>query len=113
MVIQVFLTAALGIIALVMTLQRTTSGVVRLLILAVIAAGALFVWMPEATTEIAESLGVGRGADLLLYVWVVITFAVILVLYLEMTRLSRRLTQLARALALLQARDEHDRGRSL
>jgi small membrane protein len=103
MMIQVFLTALLAAIAVLVALQRTTSSLVRVLILVFITVGGVFVWIPDETTVLAESLGVGRGADLVLYLWVVITFGVILVLYLNVLQMSRRITELTRAIALAQA----------
>ena len=50
----------------------------------------------------AHAFGVGRGADLLMYLWVVITCSVILLLYLKIVEMNRMLTQLARRLALSQ-----------
>ena len=55
-----------------------------------IAAGAFFVWAPEQTTVISRAVGVGRGADLVLYLWVVISLALMLVLYLKSCRWAAR-----------------------
>jgi hypothetical protein len=98
--IQFFLTVLLGGIALLVALQRETSRLVRASILTVIGVGGVFVWSPEQTNVMAETLGVGRGADLVLYLWVVITLALILVLYLKVIRMGRTITQLTRGLAL-------------
>ena len=100
MTIQIFLTVLLLTVAAMVALQRSTSRLLRLTVLAVVVAGLYFVWMPEQTTRLAESLGVGRGADLVLYLWVVITLALIVFLYLKIVQLSRRLTELTRAQAL-------------
>jgi small membrane protein len=104
MMIQVFLTVLLVGLGAVIALQRTTSRFVRLLILATIAVGTVFVWVPDETTAIAETLGVGRGADLILYVWVILTLALILVLYLKVIRMGRKITLLTRAIAVANAR---------
>jgi hypothetical protein len=113
MTIQLFLTALLAGIAFLVALQRTTSRLVRTIILAVVGAGAFFVWVPEQTSAIAEAVGVGRGADLVLYLWVVITLALFLVMYLKMIQMGRRITQLTRALALTHVKepDAGDRDR--
>jgi hypothetical protein len=104
MTIQIFLTILLVGIGLVFTIQQTTSRLVRALIVAVIAVGAFFVWAPEQTTVISRAVGVGRGADLVLYVWVVISLALMLVLYLKVVQMGRKVTQLTRAIALSKAR---------
>lgn len=105
MIIQFFLTVLLAAIGTLIVLQRTTSRLVRVGILAVVGSGAVFVWVPDGTTAIAEVLGVGRGADLIMYVWVVVTLALILLLYLQVIQLGRKITLLTRALAVAQARE--------
>jgi small membrane protein len=104
MIIQVFLSVLLVGVAALVALQGTTSRLLKGLVLGVVAMGAFFVWVPEATHNIAEAFGVGRGADLVLYLWVVITLALIVFLYLKVARLSQKLTRLARAVALGHAR---------
>jgi hypothetical protein len=100
MMIQILLSVLLLGVAALIAIQRTTSRLMRTLVLAVVALGAFFVWVPEAANEVAEYFGVGRGADLILYSWVVITLALIVFLYLRVARLSRKLTLLARSMAL-------------
>ena len=100
MTIQIFLTVLLAAVAAMVALQRATSRWLRLAVLSVVLLGLYFVWVPEQTTRLAEALGVGRGADLVLYLWVVITLALIVFLYLKIVQLSRKLTELTRAQAL-------------
>jgi hypothetical protein len=68
--------------------------------------GLYFVWMPEQLTTLAHLLGVGRGADLVLYLWVSLTFLAVAGLVLEIRHLQRQLTLLAREQALQRARRE-------
>ena len=112
MMIQVFLSALLAVVAAMIGLQRTTSRLVRLSVLVVIAVGAYFVWDPERSSLLAESLGVGRGADLVLYLWVVLSLTLIVFLYLKIVRLSRKLTQLTRAVALAHPQTPDNAGES-
>ena len=62
-----------------------------------------FVWQPDRANELAHDVGIGRGADLVLYVWVVLTMLVGLNLHLRLRTQAIRTTELARALALLEA----------
>jgi hypothetical protein len=101
MIIQILLTGLLALLALFVVIQSISSRAVRFAVLAVLAIGAILVWRPEHANAVAHSLGVGRGADLLMYLWVVITLSVILLLYLQIVAVNRTLTQLARRLALL------------
>jgi hypothetical protein len=59
-----------------------------------------FVMFPDTTTELAHSLGVGRGADLLLYVVIFAGVHSFLLLYMRTRRLERHLTELIRANAI-------------
>lgn len=100
MTIQFFLTVLLAGTAVLVGSQRTTSRLLRTVVLGVIVFGAFLVWFPGVTDRFADLFGVGRGADLVLYIWVVITLALIVFLYLKVAILSRRITELARAIAL-------------
>lgn len=116
MMIQVLLSVLLLGVAALIAIQRTTTRLMRTLVLGVVGLGGFFVWVPEATNRVAEYFGVGRGADLILYSWVVITLALIVFLYLRLARLSRKLTLLARSMALGHARTpaeaSREKGRS-
>ncbi|HSD42257.1 MAG TPA: DUF2304 domain-containing protein [Burkholderiales bacterium] len=111
MIIKLLLISLLALLALFVALQRVTSRGVRFTVLTMLAIGAYFVWRPEHANAVAQTLGVGRGADLLMYLWVVITCSVILLLYLKIVELNRMLTQLARRLALSQPIHPPDRSK--
>ncbi len=74
--------------------------------------GTYFVWMPEQLNTVARAIGVGRGADLVLYLWVSITFLASAGLVLELRHLQRQLTLLAREQSLQRARSEPVPGES-
>jgi len=67
------------------------------------AAGLYLVWAPEQSTAIAEFIGIGRGADLILYLWVCISLNMLLNLHLKLRVQHETLTKLARAMALKNA----------
>ena len=71
-------------------------------VLVVVAAG-LSVMFPDLLTSLAQLVGVGRGADLLLYVLVVTFMLVSVVLFRRFNELERRYTQLARTIAVRDA----------
>lgn len=71
-----------------------------LLIYAASLVGLWFVWSPDHANSAAHALGVGRGADLLLYCWVVVSAVVLLNLHLKLRASDRRMTELAREMAL-------------
>lgn len=82
-------------------------------ILALTLGGMYFVWFDGAATRVANAMGVGRGADLVLYISSAISFVLVVSLLLRLKQLHEQLTQLARAIALAnpasgdQARPDH------
>ena len=60
----------------------------------------LAVARPEWTTLVARNLGIGRGADLVLYVVVIVFLAVCFYFYSRMARLESHITELVRFLSI-------------
>ena len=65
-------------------------------------AGVAIAW-PELTTWAARSLGIRRGADLVLYCAVVVMMVGFLMVYSRLRQVRRDLTLVVRHLALLEA----------
>ena len=65
--------------------------------------GIYVAWFPQSTSDVATLVGVGRGTDLMLYVWIMVSAMLVLVLHLKMVQQDRRLTELARAIAIANA----------
>jgi hypothetical protein len=63
-------------------------------------AGLYFVWFPSHSTWAAELVGIGRGADLILYMWVCISLIILLNLHLKLRNQHELITALARTIAL-------------
>lgn len=70
-----------------------------------LAAGVIVV-VPDTTSTIAKWLGVGRGADVVVYVALAILFFVLFRLVVRQQRLERDLTRLVRELAF-KDKDSH------
>jgi small membrane protein len=107
------------------TLSAAFRGMVRKRIavmwLAIWTVGAGAIIWPRSTVVVARSLGIGRGADLLLYVSVLLMLVGFFYVYGRFRRLDRQITLLVRRLALDNAeratrdtggRDAIDPGRS-
>lgn len=62
---------------------------------------------PQFIQEIARALGIGRGADLILYCAVVITMIGFWMVYVRLRALRHEMTLLVRHLAILEAQREH------
>ena len=105
MIIQYLLVAGLSATLLYAFMQRRKSRLVAVSIGIVSLAGMYLVLHPLAANEIARHLGVGRGADLLLYTWILVTLAICLNLQFKILQLQSELTILARRIAILGGRE--------
>jgi hypothetical protein len=77
----------------------------RLLVLVIGLSGLLLVVMPDWSTALARRFfGVGRGADLVTYLGLVGLGYFCLLLFARVRETNERLTQLARSMAIQQAR---------
>lgn len=108
--IKLLLTACLAAVLAYASIQRVAPRIVRSAIIAIVLVGLYFVWRPDHATVIANRLGVGRGTDLLIYVWIVLSFAVGLNLNFKLRAARREITELARAIALSAPREGADAG---
>jgi hypothetical protein len=75
----------------------------RLAFVAFLFFAAYAVVRPDDVTWVAHRVGVGRGADLVLYATVVAFVFVVINFYLRTREMERRITDLARAVALRDA----------
>ena len=75
----------------------------RLLVLVVAGFAILAVLAPSLTTRLAQSVGIGRGTDLLLYGLVVTFVFTTAGLYFRCRDIERRLVEISRAVALRDA----------
>ena len=76
-----------------------------IILFVMIACAVLFILWPDLTTIIAKKLGVGRGADLIFYVSILIFWFVILKLYSRIRRLEQLFTTIVRNDALKNVKD--------
>lgn len=97
-----------SILAITVMLTRSTAGarhqaIRRMLLIAFVALAALAVIFPRFLTQVAQFLGVGRGADLLLYGLTITFLGYVAASYRRMRNLEQQVTTLARELALTEA----------
>ena len=72
-------------------------------------AAAVAVWRPDSTTRVAQLLGIGRGADLVLYALALAFLAAVFYFYRKSRQLEGDITRLVRHLALATAERGGDR----
>ena len=78
------------------------------LLFAMIAAGVVFALRPGITNIIARELGVGRGADLIFYISILIFWFVSLKLYARIRKLEQQVTSIIRDDAIRNATEIND-----
>ena len=70
---------------------------------------AMAIDRPQWIQQIARALGIGRGADLILYCAVVITMIGFWMVYVRLRAVRREMTLLVRHLAILEAQRERQK----
>lgn len=110
MIAQVLLTLSLvGSLVYVLGQKRLVR-TIRLSLYIVITSGLFFVWSPQHSTMIANALGVGRGVDLIYYIWIVLSLAVFVNIHLKLRENTLLVTQLARQIAIREAQSSGHEG---
>jgi small membrane protein len=100
MIAQFVLSALLLAILLYAWSEYARSPAIALVAVAAACGGLYFVWFPAHATALAELAGIGRGVDLIIYTWVVISLLVALNLHLKLRAQMELITALAREIAL-------------
>lgn len=103
MIAQAVLSLLLVIVLLYAWSAHRQAPVVGFLAMAAAAIGLYLVWMPHHATWLAHGAGLGRGSDLVVYTWVVISLLMLLNLHLKLRAQMEEITRLARAIALTEA----------
>ncbi len=67
------------------------------------------VWWPNLTNIIATNLGIGRGADLIFYISIILLFYLIFRIYLKMEKIERNITKLTRKDTLNSTQDPNNK----
>ena len=103
MIAQFILTALLLATLFYAWLEYPRSPAVGLLAVLAAWAGLFLVWFPETATRLAAWVGIGRGVDLVIYVWIGISLIVLLNLHLKIRSQMELITVLARRIAIANA----------
>jgi small membrane protein len=105
MIAQLLLTALLTLVLVYAWSAHRTVPIIGLLASGAALAGLYFVWVQEHATALAALVGIGRGSDLIVYIWVVISLLIMLNLHLKLRLQLDMITRLARAVALDRAKE--------
>ncbi len=108
MIVQILLSLGLIGVAVYAYMQRSRSRLIAWTMMLVTAFGELLVLVPEVSNDIAHFVGIGRGADLILYCFIVASLGLILNLHMKLRAMTEDMTTLARTIALLTAEKPQD-----
>lgn len=107
MIIRALLLAGLAAVGWLVFLRRNRLPFHIVLMFALLGIGAAAVLAPERSLDdIANWFGVGRGVDLITYLFEVAALFVLLHYYTKFVELQRQLTQMTREVAILRAEVE-------
>jgi hypothetical protein len=112
MIAQLFLSFLLAGILLYAWTEYRRSPAIGSSAMFAACGGLYFVWFPAHATILAEAVGIGRGVDLIIYVWVVISLLIALNLHLKLRSQMELITGLAREIAMLKMAPASDLDRS-
>jgi hypothetical protein len=102
-IFSILLTLILSGLIVYALLQKRDFPVVGRALPLVAAVGIYVAWFPDRTSSLAHWVGIGRGVDLMLYVWLLASGLLFLVLHLKFVTQQRQLTELARYVAITNA----------
>lgn len=109
MIAQLLFTIALiGALVYIHGQSRLLGGI-RIGLYSIILAGIYFVWSPDHSTQLAQMLGIGRGADLIYYIWIILSLAVFVNIHLKVRENLSLVTRLAREIAIADAQRANGR----
>ncbi len=99
-----FLLLACALVAIIYGFDRLRAkalprGLIAVWLLFRVALGVVAV-LPETTSVLAKVVGVGRGADLAVYLALLLLFSLVFRLLVKIESIERELTRLVRTLAL-------------
>ncbi len=89
--------------------KSRTKAIKKLLLLLTIPSAAFFIIFPSLSTKLANKLGVGRGADLLLYGLTIVFIFQLFDTYVRNKQEQARLISVTRRLAIMEAESKYAR----
>ncbi len=96
--------AIVGLQSLVMMMRVAGSRRAALLRLAIVIAAAFAIASPNSVQDVATAIGIGRGADVVLYSFSLAFLASTFYFYSRYMRLQQQVTELVRHVAIVEAR---------
>lgn len=103
--IQIVLLTGIAFIGLYFIIRWKKRVLDILLLTAMVICSGIFIVWPDTTNTIARWLGVGRGADLVFYLSILIFWFVVLKLYARIRKLEQVVTEVIRKDAITSGKN--------
>ena len=114
-IVGVTLAAVMVAVILPGMFRRPQQTRVRLGLIVVWLTAVVAILVPDVTMSAAAAVGIGRGADLLLYIAILVALVVLLAIYLRFSAVESQITELVRYVAISEVRrsqpNESDSGK--
>jgi hypothetical protein len=112
MIFQFIATGILACVVLYAYTQARMAPKVTFFAILIAVVGEYFVLFPDHAVLIANAVGIGRGADLIFYLWIMFSLVALLYLHLKLRVANERFVKLVRELALQrgEAAEASERG---
>ena len=102
-VIQLLLFAGLLLISFYVYEKFKNSLIDLFIIFVFLLTGMVFVAFPSITNKVAHAIGVGRGADMIFYLFIILFIFVILKMYARIRRIEQKLNAMVSENAIASA----------
>jgi hypothetical protein len=106
MIIRILLLSGLALTGWLVFLRRNKLPFHIVTVFGLLVVAGIAVVFPEITADVAQIVGVGRGADLVTYLAIIAVMFVLVHYYTKFVELQRQVTDLTRELAILRAEVE-------
>ena len=103
MIFQAVIVLALGLLVVYAYFQWRRAPLVSLAVFVLAVGGMVLAARPDLATMAANMVGIGRGADLVIYCFVLIALGAIFNLHIKLRANEDKLTELVRAIAIMDA----------
>ncbi len=103
MIIQFILSGILLGALFFALLRREKAPLIAFCMMLLSGGGILLVTFPEIAQLLADRVGISRGVDLIIYLFIAIMLVVILDIYLRLQTMTEMLTSIVRHMSLIEA----------
>lgn len=102
--IKIILIIPLLAIIILALLKLKKQAFLLLFLIAISLIGILFITFPSITNTLAKSVGIGRGADLVSYIFILFFLVYGVFLYTKIKKIEENQTELVRKFSIQQAK---------